>query len=602
MSVNDFKITERTGDDQVTDSKIRQGKAAVKVNVGMRLKILVPVICANVLLAAVLSVLILSEFKDQCTGTAAQGALSIITMAEHRIDGSTMQKVGAEGADSTSYMLVYDSIENIVDSTGVNRIYAVGSDEAGRLCYLVDIHADESEGQATGAAVDDFVELNTLVAMNNDIPFAYKSIRRENGKKFILAVAPVTTKSGEKVGAVCIEYDAKELAHSISSTTVQVVILAFVLVLICSALLLLIVGGILNRVKRVNKKIRDIVETDGDLTQEIPVNSTDEVGAIAGNINSLLSYIRTVITNISVNTKQLNHYLHLSSESAEHSSEEIKAISDNILQMSAAMEETTASVQEVDEAMARMNEYVKRMDRQVTDGTKLASDIDKKASGLVSETEGRTKEVEEMAAEIEASLKAKLEESRQVQNIGVLTDKILEISSQTELLALNANIEAARAGEAGRGFAVVAGEIGKLSKDTTDSAEEIQAISRVVLSTVHDLAKEAERMLNFLNEQTMYGYGQLIQTGNSYSSDAERFYTVMDDCMKQANRLAGEIDTIRQSMSGILLAVEESTKNIESVTESVSDLSRDLYENKEQSESNLKATDNLEDEVNKFII
>ena len=63
-----------------------------------------------------------------------------------------------------------------------------------------------------------------------------------------------------------------------------------------------------------------------------------------------------------------------------------------------------------------------------------------------------------------------------------------------------------------------------------------------------------------------------------------------------------EIETIRQSVSGILLAVEESTENIESMTTHVSKLSNDLYENKEQSESNLKATDNLEHEVNKFVI
>ena len=582
--------------------KEKAAKKAAQVSVGMRFKILIPVICTNIIIAAVLSVLVLSEFKEQCMATAAQGALSIVTMAENRIDGGTMQSVGTDGADSTSYMLVYDSIESILGNTGVDRIYTVGSDAAGELCYLVDIMADESQGEQTGTAVDDFVKLNAQVAMNNDIPFAYKSIRQENGKKYILAVAPVNTKSNEKVGAVCIEYDAENLARSMQETVVQVIVLAVVLVVICSALILVIVGGILNRVKSVNKKIRDIVETDGDLTQEIAVKSTDEVGAIAGNINLLLRYIRTVITNISVNANQLEEFMHLSSESAERSSNEIRAISDNILQMSAAMEETTASVQDVDEAMGRMKEYVQRMDRQVSDGTKLASEVDKKASGLVSETMQKTKEVEELASEIESSLKAKLEESKQVENIGALTDKILEISSQTELLALNANIEAARAGEAGKGFAVVASEIGKLSKDTIDSAEEIQAISQVVLSTFHDLTREAEKMMDFLDEQTMFGYRQLIETGNSYSTDAENFYNAMDVCMKQASELAREIETIKQSMSGILVAVEESTKNIESVTESVSDLSKDLYENKEQSENNLKATGNLEEEVKKFII
>lgn len=581
------------------------GKPTIKtarIGFGMRLKILIPVIVVNIVIAAVLSVLVLSEFKERCTETAAQGALAIVTMAEARIDGSTLNSVGTDGADSSSYTIVYNSIESIVDSSSINRIYTVGYDADGTLCHLVDINGDESAGVATGTEVDDFIKLNAEVAMNNDVPFAYKSIRQGSAGEMILAAAPVANKSGEMTGAVFIEYEASALSKAISGTMLQVVIIATVLVVICSLLIMVIIGGILKSVRKVNKKIKDIVEADGDLTQKVDVRSTDEVGAIAGNINSLLDYIHTVIRNISDNTRTLNHYLHLSSESAERSKDQITLISDNLLQMSAAMEETTASVQEVDAAMGRMIDYVDQMDRQVGDGTKLASGIDQKASGLVAETEQKTREVKKMAAEIEASLKEKLEESRKVENIGVLTSKILEISSQTELLALNANIEAARAGEAGRGFAVVAGEIGKLSKDTTESAEEIQVISGLVLSTVRALAREAENMLEFLNEQTLYGYGQLIETGKQYSSDAENFYGVMDDCMKQANQLAREIDTIKQSMSGILLAVEESTKNIESVTSNVGDLSEDLYKNKEQSENNLEATGNLEHEVNKFVI
>ena len=570
--------------------------------IGIRLKILIPVILVNILIATVLSVILLMEFKAQCIETAAQGALSIITMAEARINGDTMQTIGTEGEDSSGYIIVYDAIENIVDSNGVNRIYTMGYDGSGKLCYLVDINDNKENAAATGTEVSSFDSLNARVAMNNNIPFAYKSIRKEGGKKIIAAVAPVNNKSGKPVGAVCIEYDAEKLQSSITSTTRQVVIIAVILVAVFSVLIQFILSSILAGVRKVNNKIKDIVETDGDLTQKVNVRSTDEVGAIAGNINSLLDYIRVVISNISINTKDLSHYLQLSGESADRSSSQITMISDNILQMSAAMEETMASVQEVDGAMGRMNAYVKNMDTQVAEGRNLASDIDRKTSGLVRDTQRKSDEVEALAAKIETSLNNKIEESRRVENIGVLTEKILEISSQTELLALNASIEAARAGEAGRGFVVVASEISKLSQDTTQSAQEIQAISDVVLSTVHALSDEAENMLKFLNEQTLYGYGQLIETGTQYSSDAKIFHDVMEDCMTQASHLAREIDTIKTSMTEILAAVEESTKNIGSVTRSVGDLSNDLYENKEQAQINLKATDNLENEVNKFII
>ncbi len=578
------------------------GMQVKKAGIGIRIKILIPVILVNILIATALSALVLSEFKSQCIETAAQGALSVVTMAEARIGGDTLQKVGSEGADSASYMIVYDSIENVVESEGVDRIYTVGYDETGQLCYLVDIGLEGAAGIETGTPVDDFVSLNARVAMNNNIPFAYKSIRNDGDKQVIIAVAPVANKSSQMVGAVFIEYDALALKNSIAGTTRNVVIIAVLLVLVCSVIILLVVSNILSGVKRVNKKIRDIVEADGDLTQKVNVRSSDEVGAIAGNINSLLDYIHTVITNISDNTRNLNQYLHLSSESAVQSSRRIVEISDSIIQMSAAMEETIASVQEVDSSMGRMKEYVRQMDEEVSGGTKLAADIDKRASGLVDETRLKTEEVRQMASDIESALQEKLEESKKVENIAVLTNKILEISSQTELLALNANIEAARAGEAGKGFAVVAGEIGKLSKDTADSAQEIQAISGVVFSTVRALAEEAKRMLTFLNEQTIFGYDRLIETGSNYSRDAENFHGVMGDCMTKANQLEGEIEAIKQSMAGILQAMEESAQNVERINSNVNDLSNDLLKNKEQSESNLEATDNLEREVKKFII
>lgn len=201
----------------MTVMKKNAKKPKKKTNVlklSIRFKILIPVIIMNIIIGTVLSSLTLSEFKSQCIETGAQGALSIITLAEARINGETMQNIAKDGPDSSSYMIVYDSIENIVESVGVDRIYTVGYDENNSLCYLIDINRDQSDGQKTGAAVDDFVSVSARVAMNNNIPFAYKSIRTEGDKKVIVAAAPVSTKTGEITGAVFIEYDAAALQKS----------------------------------------------------------------------------------------------------------------------------------------------------------------------------------------------------------------------------------------------------------------------------------------------------------------------------------------------------------------------------------------------------
>lgn len=276
-------------------------------HLGIRTKIMIPVILTNIFIGVVLSVVIMDDFKKQCIETGAQGALSIVTLAEARINGDTMQKLAEEGSDSSSYILVYNSIEDIVDSVGVERIYTVGYDPSGNLCHLVDIRKDESEGIEMGTAVDDFDSLSARVTMSNDIPFAYKSIREVNGKQVIIATAPIKTKSGEVTGAVFIEYDAASLSASLNGAVLKTLIVTSIIIILCSILMLLIIQKILVGLKKVNKKIHDIVKADGDLTQKIEVKSQDEIGEIALNINSLLDYIRTVITNISENSNVLNH-------------------------------------------------------------------------------------------------------------------------------------------------------------------------------------------------------------------------------------------------------------------------------------------------------
>ena len=80
-----------------------------------------------------------------------------------------------------------------------------------------------------------------------------------------------------------------------------------------------------------------------------------------------------------------------------------------------------------------------------------------------------------------------IEGSKAVDKINELTGTIMEISSQTGLLALNASIEAARAGENGRGFAVVAGEVGKLSDFINDINKDINKLVGEIDTVVHKM-------------------------------------------------------------------------------------------------------------------
>ena len=91
-----------------------------------------------------------------------------------------------------------------------------------------------------------------------------------------------------------------------------------------------------------------------------------------------------------------------------------------------------------------------------------------------------------------------------VQEIGATLNLISEISTSTNLLALNASIEAARAGEAGKGFAVVATEVGNLANNTQDTLQEVETVIERVQSNVREITKQIEENSSKLDTQNEY--------------------------------------------------------------------------------------------------
>ena len=154
----------------------------------------------------------------------------------------------------------------------------------------------------------------------------------------------------------------------------------------------------------------------------------------------------------------------------------------------------------------------------------------------------------------------RLQSPKSVEQIEILTSNIIEITEQTNLLALNASIEAARAGEAGRGFAVVADEIGKLAGNSADAAAKIRQVSAEVIQAVDELAEGSQQMIEFVRNSTEEGFGGLVATSENYATDANAMRAMMEQFAQTAEELRSTMDGIRESISAVNIAVEESAK------------------------------------------
>jgi Methyl-accepting chemotaxis protein len=162
----------------------------------------------------------------------------------------------------------------------------------------------------------------------------------------------------------------------------------------------------------------------------------------------------------------------------ENLTEELKTyISDTSSEaenISAGIEENSAAAQEISSSSSEMSSAVNDMANKTEKGSGVSEDIAERAEEFKKSSNQSQDNANNIYRSVKAQLETAIEDSKAVSKINELTESIIDITKQTDLLALNASIEAARAGEAGKGFTVVADEVKKLAQESGKTANNIK--------------------------------------------------------------------------------------------------------------------------------
>ncbi len=123
-----------------------------------------------------------------------------------------------------------------------------------------------------------------------------------------------------------------------------------------------------------------------------------------------------------------------------------------------------------------------------------------------------------------------------------------------------------------------------------------------MISAVEGLAQESERMVQFIENTAMAGYQDLLDTSKKYQKDAEHIYTDMDKFARNSQQLQQNIDSIKESVETVNIAVEESAKGVVNVAEMSIDLSGRMEGVGNKAHENMDISMELKNEVDKFKI
>lgn len=258
-------------------------------------------------------------------------------------------------------------------------------------------------------------------------------------------------------------------------------------ILIITGVLALLVGMLLAFVmsKSLSTEIRSLAATarivaEGDLTRDVQVNTSDEVGELAAAFNQMVGSLREIATEVKGTAGEVTTSAVALSASAEEMNASTEEIAATVEQMAKGAEHQASLVEQTSKVMREMANSI----NEIAARAKSAADAAAEA-GYTAQTGGKSAreamdKMKGVFSIIEGAAAGVKGFSEKTDQIGTIVDVITKIAQQTHLLALNATIEAARAGEAGRGFAVVAEEVRKLATEAASSTERIAEIIKQI--------------------------------------------------------------------------------------------------------------------------
>ncbi len=491
--------------------------------------------------------------------------------------------------------LINENFEIIDDFTGKTEVLATIFQNDTRV--TTNVH-DESGNRMIGTKASEAV-INQVMNQGKD----YIGTADILGKSAQTYYVPLKDGNGEIIGMWFVGMYTDVISEQINSVVLSIVLLAGVLLIVAAILTYLIGNAIAGGILLIQGKVKLMEEGRFDFQIEDKLlNRKDEVGAIARSYLKMQEEITRTINNIkneSNNMKSISNEILTRVEEVHSSIEDISATTE---ELSAGMQETSASTEEMNASTFEIETEISNMKERTFNGEKLAEEIKYRAEKLKEETIKSQQNTINIFDRSNAQLRESIKRTGAIEEIKELSKTILQITSQTNLLSLNAAIEAARAGEFGKGFAVVADEIRVLAESSKSAVSRINDITYNVSEAVESVVKDAKELLDFVDNQVLNDYRIFVDTIRNYDQDADTIKNVVGEINVIAEHLYDTTKQMRQAIDEITSAAGEGAEGTADIANRIAHIVDKTDDVLKESMENHKIAEKLDEDVDFFQI